>query len=54
VTRRLLIIAIAAWLLPAVSASADSLLIIANSTVNVATPLPLSEIAAIYLLRVTT
>ena len=53
-TRRLLAMAIAVWLLSAGSARAEGFLIIASSTVHVATPLPLNEIAAIYLLRVTT
>jgi ABC-type phosphate transport system substrate-binding protein len=47
-------VAIAAGLLFSGSASAEGLLIIANSAVNVAAPLPIGQIAAIYLLRVTT
>ena len=51
---RLLAIAATAVLLLAGSARADGLLIIANSSVNVATPLSLGQIAAIYLLRIAT
>ena len=53
-TGRLLAVAIAAWLLFAGAARAEGLLIIANPAVAVPAPLPLSEIAAIYLLRLTT
>jgi ABC-type phosphate transport system substrate-binding protein len=50
---RLLAIAVTAVLLLAGSARAEGLLIIANSSVNVAAPLSLSQVAAIYLLRMT-
>jgi ABC-type phosphate transport system substrate-binding protein len=53
-TPRLLAIAATAVLLLAGSARAEGLLIIANPSVNVAAPLSLSQIAAIYLLRLTT
>jgi ABC-type phosphate transport system substrate-binding protein len=52
-TRILPTIAFVAGLLLAKSATAEALLIIANPTVSVATPLSTSQIAAIYLLRVT-
>jgi ABC-type phosphate transport system substrate-binding protein len=51
---RLLAVAIAAWLLFTGTARAEGLLIIANTAVALPTPVPLSEIAAIYLLRLTT
>lgn len=50
---RLFAIAVSALLLLAGSAKADDLLIIANPSVNVAAPLSRSQIAAIYLLRMT-
>jgi ABC-type phosphate transport system substrate-binding protein len=53
-TPRLLAIAATAVLLLAGSAKAEGLLVIANPSVNIATPLSLSQIAAIYLLRLTT
>lgn len=40
--------------MPSIAAKAEELLIIANPSVNVAGPLSLNQIAAIYLLRVTT
>ena len=51
---RLLAITAMAVLLIAGTARAEGLLIIANPSVNVATPLNLNQIAAIYLLRLTT
>jgi ABC-type phosphate transport system substrate-binding protein len=51
--RLLLGIAIFAWLVVPGDARAEGLLIIANPNLIVATPVPLSQIAAIYLLRVT-
>lgn len=51
---RLLAIAAMATLLLVGSARAEALLIIANPSVNVATPLSLGQVAAIYLLRMTT
>jgi len=51
---RLLAIVAMAILLLVGSARAEGLLIIANPSVNVATPLGLGQIAAIYLLRITT
>jgi ABC-type phosphate transport system substrate-binding protein len=53
VTRALLAIAVLVGLLLATSADAEELLIIANPSVNLATPLTLNEIAAFYLLRAT-
>jgi ABC-type phosphate transport system substrate-binding protein len=56
-TRRFLAIALAAGMLLAGSAgaaSAEGLLIIANPSVGIASSLSLNQIAAIYLLRVTT
>jgi ABC-type phosphate transport system substrate-binding protein len=53
VTRPLLAIAVLVGLLLATSAGAEELLIIANPSVNLATPLTLNEIAAFYLLRAT-
>ena len=53
VTRALLAIAVLVGLLLATSASAEELLIIANPSVNLTTPLTLNEIAAFYLLRAT-
>jgi ABC-type phosphate transport system substrate-binding protein len=55
--RVLLAIAVAAGALIAISAGAvraQGLLIVANPSVNVTTPLSISQIAAIYLLRLTT
>jgi ABC-type phosphate transport system substrate-binding protein len=52
-TPRLLVIAATAVLLLAGAARAEGLLIIANPSVNATPPLSLSQIAAIYLLRVT-
>ena len=51
--RPLLGIAMLALLLFSGAAQAEGLLIIANPNLIVATPVPLSQIAAIYLLRVT-
>jgi len=51
---RLLAIAATAILLLAGPARAEGLLIIGNPSVTVATPLSLGQIAAIYLLRMTT
>jgi ABC-type phosphate transport system substrate-binding protein len=51
-TARLLAIAGMAIFLLTGLAKAEGLLIIANPSVNVATPLSLSQVAAIYLLRV--
>ncbi len=53
-TRLLVFIAVSTALLFAGSAKAEELLIIANASVSVPAPLSLSQIAAIYLLRVTT
>jgi ABC-type phosphate transport system substrate-binding protein len=53
VTRALLAIAVLVGLLLATSAGAEELLIIANSSVNVAAPLSVDRIAALYLLRTT-
>ena len=53
-TRPLLAVALLAWLVLAAPARADGLLIIANRSVDVAAPMALGEIAAIYLLRLTT
>jgi ABC-type phosphate transport system substrate-binding protein len=53
VTRSLLAIAVLVGLLLATSAGAEELLIIANSSVNVAAPLSADQIAALYLLRTT-
>ena len=53
-TPRLFAIAATAILLFAGPARAEGLLIIANPSVNVAPPLSLSQVAAIYLLRMTT
>ena len=52
-TRALLAIAVLVGLLLATSAGAEGLLIIANPSVNLVTPLTLNEIAAFYLLRAT-
>jgi ABC-type phosphate transport system substrate-binding protein len=52
-TARVLAIAASAIFLLTGSAKAEGLLIIANPSVNVATPLGVSQVAAIYLLRVT-
>jgi ABC-type phosphate transport system substrate-binding protein len=52
--RRLLAAAVAGWLLFGGGARAEGLLIIANPGVAVPVPVPPSEIAAIYLLRLTT
>lgn len=52
--RLFLILAAVAALLFSRPASAEELLIIANRSVNIAKPVPLSRIAAIYLLRMTT
>jgi ABC-type phosphate transport system substrate-binding protein len=51
--RLLLALAVSTALLFARSAEAEELLIIANTSVSVAAPLSLTQIAAIYLLRVT-
>ena len=53
VKRALLAIAVLVGLLLATSAGAEELLIIANPSVNLVTPLTLNEIAAFYLLRAT-
>jgi ABC-type phosphate transport system substrate-binding protein len=48
------ILAVLAYLAVTETASAEELLIIANPSVNVALPLTMREIEAIYLLRITT
>ena len=53
-TRTLLGVASLAWLFLADTARADALLIIANPNVEVTIPLPMNQVAAIYLLRITT
>lgn len=52
--RLLLLVALAAGFLLPQSAAAEELLIIANPSVTVDTPMTLNQIAAIYLLRITT
>ena len=54
VTRLFLAMAVIAGLLLAKPAEAEGLLIIANPSVTAATPMTSSQIAAIYLLRITT
>ena len=53
VTRLCLAITVFAGLLVARPVKAEGLLIVANPSVNVATPMTSSQIAAIYLLRIT-
>jgi ABC-type phosphate transport system substrate-binding protein len=53
-TRLFTAIALSAALLSTGTAGAEELLIIANPSVDVPVPLPLNQIAAIYLLRITT
>lgn len=52
--RLLLVIVVMAAALRTAQAGAEELLIIGNPSVDVATPVPMSRIAAIYLLRLTT
>ena len=52
-TRALLAIAVVVELLLSIAARAEELLIIANPSVNLATPLTVNQIAALYLLRTT-